>query len=204
MRILSLLLLLLEVLAIFYPQAQRLYYMQRQAAVLEQWVASFPAEEAAEMEALSSPLSERWAAEGAKRPAPGGAEPLAVLLILPIDLEIPVYMGATRANLRRSAALLPGWALPGEAGWAVITAHRSHNYGMQFNRLDELAEGDEVLLRTRDGVYRYAVKEKKIARPEEVSLPRAGESGYCLALVTCHPLYSRDPSYRLVVTASME
>lgn len=83
----------------------------------------------------------------------------------------------------------------------VFTAHRAHTYGRLFNRLDELEQGDEIVIATRDGRYRYTVYHKAIMKPEEVSLLCAADGRSILTLVTCHPLRQVNPPYRLVVQA---
>jgi len=117
---------------------------------------------------------------------------------------IPVYRGATRANLRIGAGLVEEGAPVGAEGNIVITAHRSHNYGMQFNRLDELAVGDELVLKSRSDTYRYIVVGTEVVQPDnlEVLQGRAGEKW--ITLITCHPLYSPDPPYRLVVQGRLK
>lgn len=205
MRKLSLLLIVLGIFVALYPQANRAYYLGRQARILAQWEETAPAKEAvppAEGRRLSQPEN---AAADEKAPVPAKAtDPVAVLVIGKINLEIPVFRGATRANLRLGAGLLEDGAFPGAAGNAVVTAHRSHNYGMQFNRLDELEAGDEILVGTKNRQFRYVVFEKAIVKPDDISLPEGAGGARLLTLITCHPLYSRDPPYRLVVLAGME
>ena len=133
-----------------------------------------------------------------------GLTPMAVLEISSIDLEVPVYRGTSGYKLDQGAGLLEEGAVPGEKGTAAVTAHRAHNYGRLFNRLDEVKEGDRLLLKTREEELAYRVADQEIYD--------AGETGYLtcedkeerLVLITCHPLQHPDPPYRLVVEAVRE
>ncbi len=104
-----------------------------------------------------------------------------------------------------------GWykygPLPGQSGAAVIDGHVNNGLGLPgvFERLNELAVGDEVVVETKDGRgINFSVKEKKIYPygevPLELVFDKAGAAK--LNLITCvGDFLSRDRTYdqRLVV-----
>ncbi len=205
MKKVALFLIVAGILTALYPLGHRLYFSYQQQRILREWQETLPAaadlpgdEDLAGEAGASSGTAERVAGDAGPEWQEEGT-PAALLVIEKIDLQLPVFRGATPANLRRGAGLVEEGAVPGEEGNILITAHRSHNYGMQFNRLDELQVGDEILLLTREQTYRYIVFQGAIVSPADVPTGAGKEDERIVTLVTCHPLYSTNPPYRLVV-----
>lgn len=94
--------------------------------------------------------------------------------------------------------LLPGGAVPGHPGTAVIAAHRDTH----FRFLKDLRRGDAVVVQTRAGTLRrYRVTGTSVVRWDgyAVADERAGER---LDLVTCFPFDAvRRGPWRYVVHA---
>ena len=108
-----------------------------------------------------------------------------------------VVEGVGREDLKKGPGHYPGTELPGELGNMVISGHRT-TYGAPFNRLDELAPGDQLVL-TVDGVeLGYVVSGTQVVKPTEVSvLEDRGDDR--VTLTTCHPKHSART--RLIITA---
>jgi sortase A len=70
-----------------------------------------------------------------------------------------------------------------------------------FFRLDELEVGDEILVTTLQGSFRYEVTESKVVRPRDVHVLDPTPDNR-LTITTCHPRYSA--SQRLVVVAALK
>ncbi|MFC6879307.1 MULTISPECIES: class E sortase [Actinomadura] len=118
-----------------------------------------------------------------------------------------VVEGVSPADLRKGPGHYPGTARPGDIGNMVVSGHRT-TYGAPFNRLGELAPGDEIRIEATAGTYVYRVTGLEIVRPGsiEVTAPVRGRPGRAprrrlLTLTTCHPKFSA--AYRLVVAAEM-
>jgi sortase A len=119
-----------------------------------------------------------------------------------------VVEGVGHEDLKRGPGHYPGTALPGEIGNMVISGHRT-TYGAPFNRLDELEDGDAIVLETRDTWFTYRMIRQQIVRPSavEVTYPVPGDRGAkptqkLLTLTTCNPKYSARQ--RLIVTAQLQ
>lgn len=110
--------------------------------------------------------------------------PQAVLQIPAVALSVPVFDGTTEINLNRGAARIEGTARIGAPGNLGLAAHRDG----YFRALKDVRSGDEVQLRTHDGVIAYRVVNISIVEPDavEVLAPTATSS---LTLVTCYPFY---------------
>lgn len=118
-----------------------------------------------------------------------------------------VVEGVSTADLQKGPGHIPGTALPGEVGNAVLSGHRT-TYGAPFERLDELQPGDAVVVETRDSWFTYTVTGTRIVRPSaiEVTYPVPGDLGatptkQLLTMTTCHPRFSARQ--RMVVSAEL-
>jgi sortase A len=131
-------------------------------------------------------------------PKPTGAL-LGTISIEKIGVRMPVFYGATDANMAIGAGLIEGTSAIGEVGNAAIAAHRSRKYGRQFNRLDEMEPGDLIVVETAARKYTYRVYKKHIVLPTDISVLNRSRTHAVLTLVTCEPIY--PATHRLIVHA---
>lgn len=108
--------------------------------------------------------------------------------------------------LKKGVAHLQGSAKPGENGNIVIFGHSSqavnteNKYGDIFSRLNELKNGDEIIIyiAKKKKQILYKVTDKNIVNPDDVSATYdTGEDK--LTLITCWPIGSDEQ--RLIITA---
>jgi sortase A len=131
-------------------------------------------------------------------PVPAG-EAVALLDIPKIGVNKAVVNGVGVPDLKKGPGHYPDTPLPGEAGNAAIAGHRT-TYGAPFNRLDELKPGDEILVATRTGKFRYQVDTSIVVKPTEVAVLNP-TSDNRLTLTTCNPKYSARQ--RLIVVSHL-
>jgi len=132
-------------------------------------------------------------------PPPAEGDAVARLRIPRIDVDKIVVQGVQVDDLKRGPGHYPGSPLPGQPGNAAIAGHRT-TYGAPFNRIDELEQGDEILVTTAQGAFRYEVQRQLIVSPDQVDvLDDFGDDR--LTLTACHPKYSARQ--RIVVVASL-
>lgn len=131
-------------------------------------------------------------------PAPEG-EATARILIPAIGVDKIVVEGVSLDDLKKGPGHYPETPLPGQEGNAAIAGHRT-TYGAPFNRIDELVAGDEILVETVQGEFRYLVTEQLIVSPTQVEvLDDKGDNR--LTLTACHPKYSARQ--RIIVVAEL-
>jgi sortase A len=131
-------------------------------------------------------------------PVPEG-EPTARLRIPKIGVDKIVVEGVALSDLKKGPGHYPESPLPGQEGNAAIAGHRT-TYGAPFNRIDELVAGDEILVETVQGEFRYLVTEQLIVPPTQVEvLDDKGDDR--LTLTACHPKFSARQ--RIVVVAQL-
>ena len=136
---------------------------------------------------------------GPPPPPANDGDALAQIRIPRIGLEKIVVSGVSLEDLKRGPGHYPDTPLPGQPGNAAIAGHRT-TYGAPFNRIDELEPGDEILVTTTQGSFRYEMIEQHIVSPSQVEvLNDYGDDR--LTLTACHPKYSA--SQRIVVVAAL-
>ncbi len=126
---------------------------------------------------------------------------IGIIYIDKIQLKLPVLNGSTGKHLDKGAGHLPGTDLPGEYGNSAIAAHRSHTYGRFFNRLNELETGDIIRLQSLSDEFYYYVYDKKIVKPQDVSVLKRNSQEKRVTLITCDPIYKG--THRLIIHARM-
>jgi len=132
-------------------------------------------------------------------PPPEDGEAVARLVIPKIGVDKIVVEGVGRRDLQKGPGHYPGTPLPGQAGNSAIAGHRT-TYGAPFYRIDELAPGDEILVTTRQGSFRYEVIGTQIVLPSDVEVVE-DQGDDRLTLTSCHPKYSARQ--RIVVSAAL-
>ena len=127
-------------------------------------------------------------------------EVFGVITIPRLQLEMPIYLGATYKHMADGAAHLSQTSLPigGENTNCVIAGHRGWGGASYFRYITELEAGDEVIITNLWGELRYTVTETKIIDPNDVEEILIQQDRELLTLLTCHP-YASGGKYRYVV-----
>lgn len=117
-----------------------------------------------------------------------------------IGSDFVVVEGTDEAPLQQGPGHYPETALPGEGRTVAIAGHRT-TYLAPFRNIDQLAEGDEVVVEMPWARFTYAVEEQLIVEPSQTEVTdTVGHER--LVLSACHPLYSA--AQRLIVFAKLE
>ena len=124
-------------------------------------------------------------------------EAFGVLRIPALELELPIYLGASYEHLTWGAAHLTETSLPigGENTNCVLAGHRGWKGGTFFRHLEDLKIGDSVEIENLWETLEYTVTGTEIIEPHEIEklLIRPGEDR--LTLFTC----TKNGKQRLVV-----
>jgi LPXTG-site transpeptidase (sortase) family protein len=95
-----------------------------------------------------------------------------------------VLEGDDPRTLARGVGHIPGTALPGWSGNVGFAGHRD----TFFRALQNIRLGDDILVTTLQGCYRYRVVSSEIVSPDETRVLDASAVP-SLTLVTCYPFY---------------
>jgi sortase A len=129
-------------------------------------------------------------------PGPGNATRIT---IPSIGVDAPVVEGTGWEQLKKGVGHYMGSANPGQTGNTVLSAHNDI-FGEIFRDLDQLDEGDEIVIQTTTRSYTYVVRDTRIVEPTDISVMNATHEP-TTTLISCYP-YLVD-SQRIVVVAEL-
>ena len=127
-------------------------------------------------------------------------EKFGIITIPKMDLEMPLFLGASEANMAAGAAVLSQTSIPlgGANSNAVIAGHRGYSGYPYFKEIELLEPGDEVIITNLWGTLTYVVTEIKIINPNDVNAILIQRGKDMITLLTCHP-YASGGKYRYLV-----
>jgi sortase A len=122
--------------------------------------------------------------------------PVARLIIPSIGLDEIVVEGVGDDELNAGPGHLPGSAMPGDAGNAVISAHRDRH----FSTLGDLGVGDSLYTETMSARTAWIVTKRRVVGAGKPALFSSDHP--MLTLTTCWPLrYLGTAPERLIIEA---
>jgi sortase A len=134
-------------------------------------------------------------------PAPARGELIGRIQIPAIGVDKIFLEGVGLDVLSNGPGHYEGTPLPGQEGNAGIAGHRT-TYGAPFNRIDELGEGDEILISYFNGSqFTYLYNSTVIVTPDRTDVLEYKFDNR-LTLSACNPKYSA--AERIVVSAVLQ
>jgi sortase A len=129
------------------------------------------------------------------------SEIFGVISIPPLDIEMPIYLGASYQHMADGAAHLTQTSLPigGSNTNCVIAGHRGWRGASYFLTITDLKEGDEVLVTNLWETLRYRVVEIQIIDPNDIDAILIQEGRELLTLLTCYRVASGEKLRYLVI-----
>ena len=119
------------------------------------------------------------------------------------DWSWVVVEGVGDEQLARGPGRFPDTAQPGQLGNFAVAGHRA-THGEPFAHIDQMREGDSVVVEAVGETYTYVVDRIEIVAPTTVDVllpvpgkPEASARKARLTIVTCHPRWGS--SERLIV-----
>ena len=156
----------------------------------------------AQMYVVQRALASEWRQQNARpanalNDAGNASGALTRLTIARIKLDAVIVEGTSQKSLKLGPGHMQNSAFPGSSGNVVIVAHRD----TFFRHLDELKLGDEIDLRRRGEMFRFAVTRRHVVEPTDLSALQKSPAAQ-LTLITCYPNHYVGPApRRLVVVA---
>ena len=123
-----------------------------------------------------------------------------VIVIPKLELELPLYLGATDQHLAEGAAHLSQTSIPigGSNTNCVIAGHRGWKGADYFRYITELSPGDEVIVVNLWETLTYTVTSTQIVAPNDINSIHIQADRDMLTLLTCHPYASGGQQRYLV------
>ena len=128
-----------------------------------------------------------------------------VITIPALDLEMPIYLGATNSHLAAGTAQLSQTSIPigGINTNSVIAGHRGYSGASYFRYVPDLKIGDKVIITNLWEELTYVVVATDIIAPNEVEKVLIQEGKDMITLITCHP-YASGGKQRYVIYCERE
>lgn len=106
-----------------------------------------------------------------------------------LDVKLPIYIGATKKNMKKGATLLGCTSMPigGINTNTVIAAHRGCGTKEMFRNIQKIDIGDIITITNFWGELKYKVIETRVIYPDEVENIVIQDNKELLTLSTCHP-----------------
>lgn len=183
----AILLIIIGLVTLCYPQAQLFLVKKEQREIIDVWEGNVSSVQKKEV-----PIEQQEELH----------HMLGVLQIEKINLEIPIFDELSEENLKLGLTTIKEQEVVGEGNFSVA-GHRSHTFGKMFNRLHEVEYGDFIHVKTTEATYIYKVVQKEIIPKEQVQVLSEVEGKKLITLITCHPLYQKDPPNRLMVQGEL-
>lgn len=131
---------------------------------------------------------------------------IGTLWIPRMEVELPLYLGATRDNMKKGAAILGQTSMPlgGDNTNTVIAAHRGGGSTPMFRNIQLLQIGDKIQITTPFDVLIYRVSEIQIILPNEIDKILIEPEEDLVTLITCHPYTKNTHRYLVKARRSFE
>ncbi len=110
-----------------------------------------------------------------------------------IGLKTKAYEGVWLTVVNVGPGHWPGTAQPGEYGNTVFAGHRV-THSKPFRKIDDLVNGDEIVVTTSTGRHVYKVTGHEIVEPNDIWIVDQ-TPGYRITLFACHPPGSAAQRY---------
>ena len=128
----------------------------------------------------------------------------AAITIPKMNLEMPIYLGASKENMARGITVLANTSLPigGKNTNSVLAGHRGYRGIPFFRDIENLQIGDEVIINNYWQELKYIVSDIQIILPSESEEVLIQDGKDMISLITCHPY--RQNYQRYVVYCTRE
>ena len=106
-----------------------------------------------------------------------------------MEIELPLYIGASEENMSKGAAVLGQTSMPigGKNSNCVIAAHRGWKGTPMFREIEALKPGDEVVVTNLWESLKYKVVKTIVIDPTDIDAVKIIADADMLTLITCHP-----------------
>ncbi|XCP83523.1 class C sortase [Roseburia hominis] len=118
-----------------------------------------------------------------------------------MEVRLPLFLGASDANLAKGAAVLSGTSMPigGKNTNCVIAGHRGWRGSACFLYIENAKIGSEVYITNPWETLTYKVTDREVVDPWDSDSIMIREGKDMVTLITCHPYTLGNSPYRYLV-----
>ena len=194
-KIVSIILIIVGLLLIFYPIIGKIIYKLNQTDVIEKFKEKVSQMDDEEKEQKRNNIYELYNSSNT-------GELIGYIQIEKINVYLPIYDGTTDKVLLKGVGHLENTPLPNskKAYHSVFVGHSGITAKTIFDDLIKLELKDYFSVTILDETYKYEICDIKTVLPDNVESleQQKGDKGELVTLVTCTPKYIN--SHRLLVT----
>lgn len=130
---------------------------------------------------------------------------IGVLTVPKMEIELPIYLGASSENMAKGAALMGQTSFPisGENSNAVLAGHRGWKGIPMFREIERLQTGDTLTIQNFWETLTYQVTDIKILMPDDIEAVLIQPDKNMVTLITCHP-YTKNVRRYVVYCEQIE
>lgn len=128
-----------------------------------------------------------------------GPWPATKIIIPKLGIEQVVQEGIDADTLTQSPGHYPKTVNPGQVGWCAIAGHRI-TFSAPFDRLNEMARGDRIILETAEARFVYLFN-TIVTVPDTANLDMLDTDEARIILTTCEP--KTGSSHRLIARGTL-
>ena len=106
-----------------------------------------------------------------------------------IDVNLPIYLGASEENMKKGAVHLTGTSYPigGINTNSVIAAHRGYYKSLMFRHINKIKIGDILYIKNFNGILKYTATKIDVIDPGELDKVAIQEGKDMVTIMSCHP-----------------
>lgn len=108
----------------------------------------------------------------------------ATIEIPQIGVDLPVYFGDTLEILKNGVGHSSGSYFPGEGGSIIYMGHNSESV---FRKFSELQVGNEIIVKTTYGEFKYKIYDMQLINEKELDKLPVQRDKEILMVYTCYP-----------------
>jgi sortase A len=130
---------------------------------------------------------------------PVEGENIGSLTIPTLKRKLPIIQGTGAKELKKGVGHFAQSVLPGEVDNCVLSGHRD----TVFSQLDNIKIGDQLIIETSAGTFKYEVKGTRIVHADDKTVIVSTDHAV-LTLTTCYPFYALgNAPDRYIVSADL-
>lgn len=125
-------------------------------------------------------------------------EVVGILTVPRLNVELPLYLGASKEHMALGAALFGQTSVPmseSDHVLSAICAHRGFRGTPMFREIERMEVGDPIYITTPWEDLEYEVTETRVVLPNDTSWCHIEEGKNQVVLMTCHPYTKHTHRY---------
>lgn len=110
---------------------------------------------------------------------------IGIVEIPEISVKHVIVEGTENEQIKKHIGHFENTAMPGENGNFVIVGHNTNLYNEIFKDLNEIKIGQEIIIQSLSGIFKYKIVEKKVIEPTDFTVLNQDVTNKEMTIITC-------------------